>query len=84
MINYELVFTKRAVKDLTKVDILVKKKIKEFFKKFKLDPFKYSKKLANPDLGQYRARFGNYRIIFDIAQSNLIVLRIGHRKDIYM
>lgn len=84
MVKYGLVFTKRAVKDIEKIDILVKKKLKEFFEKFKSDPFKYSKKLVNPELGQYRARFGNYRIIFDIVQANLIVLRIGHRKDIYI
>lgn len=84
MIKYNLIFTKRSVKDLNKVDIIVKKKLKAFFDKFKLDPFKYSKKLVNPELGQYRARFGNYRIIFDIEYEKLVILRIGHRKDIYI
>ncbi|MDR1023051.1 MAG: type II toxin-antitoxin system RelE/ParE family toxin [Prevotellaceae bacterium] len=33
----------------------------------------------------YRVRAGNYRIIYDIIDSNLIikVLAIGNRKDIY-
>lgn len=84
MVKYSLLFTKRAVKDIDKIDILVKKKLKEFFEKFKLDPFKYSKKLVNSELGQYRARLGNYRIIFDVLQLNLIILRVGHRKDIYL
>lgn len=84
MFKYVLVFTKKAAKDINKLDILAKKKLEEFLKKFKDEPFKHSKKLANPELGQYRARFGNYRVIFDLVKENLVVLRVGHRKDIYL
>ncbi|HET53907.1 MAG TPA: hypothetical protein ENN33_01670 [Ignavibacteria bacterium] len=42
-----------------------------------------SKKLSNPILGTYRNRVGDYRIIFDIDQKNIVVLRLGHRKEIY-
>ncbi|PIR80217.1 MAG: hypothetical protein COU25_01320 [Candidatus Levybacteria bacterium CG10_big_fil_rev_8_21_14_0_10_35_13] len=26
---------------------------------------------------------GNYRIIFDVDKNNIVILRIGHRKEIY-
>ncbi|MFH1452388.1 MAG: type II toxin-antitoxin system RelE/ParE family toxin [Armatimonadota bacterium] len=83
MQNYNLIFTKKSAKDIKKIDILVQRKIKEFFSAFKKNPFKYSKKLKYEKSGQYRAKFKNYRIIFDIDKNKIIILRIGHRKDIY-
>lgn len=45
-------------------------------------PFGY-KKLSNRD--GYRIRVGNYRIIYQVFNTDLIidVVAIGHRKDIY-
>ncbi|MBC8526038.1 MAG: type II toxin-antitoxin system RelE/ParE family toxin [Candidatus Cloacimonetes bacterium] len=34
-------------------------------------------------LGSYRFRIGNYRVIFDIDEDKLVILRVGHRKNIY-
>jgi mRNA interferase RelE/StbE len=28
-------------------------------------------------------RIGDYRVIFDIDGENIVILRIGHRRDIY-
>lgn len=33
--------------------------------------------------GLRKYRIGNYRIIFAILDQNVLVLRIGHRKDVY-
>ena len=35
--------------------------------------------------GQYRFRIGDYRIIFDLDPNTeeVIVLAVGHRKDVY-
>ncbi|MCK4791223.1 MAG: type II toxin-antitoxin system RelE/ParE family toxin [Desulfobacteraceae bacterium] len=40
-------------------------------------------KLFDPALGTYRFRIGDYRVIFDIEGEEIVVLRVGHRKDIY-
>jgi len=37
----------------------------------------------DPALGSYRLRIGDYRVIFDIIGNDIVVLRIGHRKEIY-
>jgi len=47
------------------------------------DPFKYAEKLTDPKLGTYRFRIGDYRVIFDMEETDIVVLRVGHRKDIY-
>lgn len=31
----------------------------------------------------YRLRVGDYRVLFDVESSVIVVQRIGHRKDIY-
>ena len=54
-------------------------KLKEFAK----EPFKYARKLIHPKIGTYRFRIGDYRIILDIDDDNIVILRIGHRKSIY-
>lgn len=47
------------------------------------NPLKFAENLTNSELGEYRFRVGDYRIIFDVEGKNLIVLSIGHRKEIY-
>jgi mRNA interferase RelE/StbE len=47
------------------------------------NPRLFAIKLMDKALGQYRYRIGDYRIIFDIEKDNIIILRIGHRREIY-
>jgi mRNA interferase RelE/StbE len=39
--------------------------------------------MVDPSLGGYRFRIGDYRVIFDIEGDEIVVLRVGHRKEIY-
>ncbi len=80
---YNLLYTKSAVRDIKKLDRVARKKIKKRLEFLSLSPFKYSKKLTDPRLGTYRFRAGNYRVIFDIGGKNIIILRVGHRREIY-
>ncbi|MBF0317063.1 MAG: type II toxin-antitoxin system RelE/ParE family toxin [Nitrospirae bacterium] len=34
-------------------------------------------------MGNYRLRVDNYRVIFDIEGWDIVILRVGHRQDIY-
>ena len=81
--KYRFVYTKRALRDIEKLDIVVKKQISSKILLLAKNPLKNAKKLIDFRLGQYRWRIGNYRIIFDIEESNIVVLRIRHRKEIY-
>ena len=75
--------TKWALKDLDKIDADIKIRIAGRLKDLTIDPFMSSKKLSSSIIGTYRFRVGNYRVIFDIDDDKIVVLRIGHRKDIY-
>jgi mRNA interferase RelE/StbE len=34
-------------------------------------------------LGAYRFRIGDYRVVFDLEGDEIVILRVGHRRDIY-
>ena len=80
---YEIILTHRAIKDLEQVDRQEKQKIASKLQQYAHDPKRYARRLINSRLGNYRFRIGDYRIIFDIEDQQLIILRIGLRKDIY-
>ena len=83
--SYQLVYTKRAFKDIRRLNEQQKRRIKKALEDFRQAPFESPSlhKLANPEIGTYRLRVGDYRVILDIEAERLIVLRVGHRKDIY-
>ena len=43
----------------------------------------YAESLTDSELGTYRFRIGDYRVVFDIDGSEIIILRIGHRRELY-
>ena len=81
--NYKLVYTRKAEKDINKLDPSVKKSIGKSLLKLQDNPIQYSEKLTDPRIGTYRFRKGDYRVIFDIEDKDIIILRLGHRRDIY-
>ena len=81
--KFELLYTKTALQDIQKLDRVAKKKIKQEIEFYSQKPFSYAKKLINPSLGSYRWRIGHYRVVFDLHQRKIIILRIGHRREIY-
>lgn len=82
-VKFKLFYTKTAVKDIQKLDQVVKKKIKKKIELFSKKPLFYARKLIKSSLGSYRWRVGSYRVVFDIERDKIIILRIGHRKEIY-
>jgi mRNA interferase RelE/StbE len=81
--KYKIVFTRRAIKDISSLEPEVKDRIAEALTKYSEDPLGYAKKMVDPSLGTYRFRIGDYRIIFDIEDEEIVILRVGHRREIY-
>lgn len=80
---HQLLYTKTAFQDIQKLDTVVKKRIKKKLEEYAKKPFTHSKRLINSSIGSYRFRIGNYRVVFDINKDKIIILRVGHRKEIY-
>ena len=81
--KYRLVYTKRAVKDIAKLDPSTEKRIKKALVQYAEVPFDYATKMVHPTLGSYRFRIGDYRVIFDVKGKRVVILRVGHRREIY-
>ena len=79
----KVVFTDRGVKDYRKLPQDIKARITSKIIEYSENPLNHARKLSHHSIGAYRFRIGNYRIIFDFEEDNIIILRVGHRKDIY-
>ena len=84
MPNYTVVLSKKAQKQLDKLSDNIAKPIFDAIAGLEENPRPSGyKKLKERD--SYRIRVGNYRIIYDIYDTELVVdiITLGHRKDIY-
>ena len=81
--SYNLVYTQKAVKDIQKIEPNIRRRIGSTLLRYKETPLLYARKMINSELGSYRFRIGDYRVIFDLENDDIVVLRIGHRREIY-
>lgn len=81
--KFTLVYTQRAVKDIQGLDRSIKARIGRTLLRYAENPLKYAEKLTDPTFGTYRFRIGDHRVIFDLEGSEIVILRVGHRKEIY-
>ncbi|MFW6139420.1 MAG: type II toxin-antitoxin system RelE family toxin [Spirochaetota bacterium] len=81
--EYNIAYKSSVKKDLKKIDknesLRILHAIEDVLKK---DPFK-GKELKGEYEGLFSYRIGDYRIIYTILGSTIIILRISHRKDAY-
>jgi mRNA interferase RelE/StbE len=82
-VRYSLVYTHRAIKDIQRLEGNAKRRIGKTLLRYSEDPLRHAEKLTETKLGTYRFRIGQYRVVFDLNGNDIVVLRVGHRKDIY-
>jgi len=80
---YELIFEKKALQNLNKLNKKTKKRIWKKLQECKENPFKFLKHLIQ--IKGFKLRVGDYRIIIDVKEEIKIlnVLKVGHRKKVY-
>lgn len=81
--SFELVYTQKARDEIARLDRVVQKRLAGKLLEFSKEPLAFSKKIHDPRLGSYRFRVGDYRAIFDLHGNKIVILRIGHRREIY-
>ena len=83
MFSFE--FKNRVAKEIEKLPHQIRKRILEKLKfySFQENPLRFAKKLKDYRFGEYRFRIGDYRILFDLENHKIIILKVGHRKSIY-
>ena len=81
--KYRLVYTHRAIRDIDALDTSVKQRIGKTLLRYGPDPLKHAEPLKQSELGSYRFRIGDYRVVFDLEGDQIVILRVGHRREIY-
>ena len=80
---YRIVFEKKALHDLNKLEIKVKERIWNKLQGCKENPFRFFEKLVETQ--GFKLRVGDWRVVADILRERkvIVVLKIGHRKNVY-
>ena len=81
--KYRLVYTHRAIRDIDALDTSVKQRVGKTLLRYGPDPLKHAEPLKQSELGSYRFRIGDYRVVFDLDGDQIVILRVGHRREIY-
>lgn len=86
--KYKVVFTDKAKKDLKKLDKSISALIIGWIEKNLegcTDPRQHGKGLSGDKSGKWRYRAGDYRLIAEIEEDQIVILilNVGHRRDIY-
>jgi len=80
--RYNIDWTKGALEELNKLEPYISqrilKKISDLSQNIHSCDIKRLKGIEG-----YRLRIGDYRVIFDINENTILVLKVGHRKNIY-
>ena len=83
--RYSVSYKKPAVRDIQKLNPQIQKRIKlklEFFYE-QTNPLEFATPLTKPADAQYRFRIGNYRVLFDVEDKTIVILRVQHRSEVY-
>lgn len=84
--SYSVIFTERSRKQFSKLNKDIQVRIIEYLEKKVINsPLECGKSLTGNKKGLWRYRIGDYRVICNISNKQLLVLviDIGHRKDVY-
>jgi mRNA interferase RelE/StbE len=81
--HYQIIWSEPAAEQLSKLGRQLAKRIFHKVSELKEEPFRYVAKLVGSP--NYRLGVEDYRVILEIQGSclKILVLKIGHRKDIY-
>ena len=86
--GWKIKYLKSVRKDLRKIDKKEREKIREYLENYivNLDnPRSFGKALKGTHSEFWRYRVGHYRIICELDDDSItvLVIRVGHRKEIY-
>lgn len=84
--KYQIQISTKAKKDLKRIDRKAQQRIIKAILKLKTQrrPQQF-KPLVGSKVAQFRLRVGDFRVLYDVYDQDqvVLILRIGHRKEIY-
>ena len=85
MASYKIIWKKSALKELYKIHKDSIPRIVKVVESLISDPLPSGVKKLSGSERTYRLRVGNYRVIYELEEDNLIIqiIRVRNRKDVY-
>jgi mRNA interferase RelE/StbE len=83
---YQVFVNPKVEKTLSNLDKKTSIKIRDRIRELAIDPRLMGAIKLSGEKNTYRTRVGDYRIIYEIYDEKVLVLiiKIGHRKDVYL
>lgn len=83
--TYRVTLAPSAARQLRKFDPDVRRRLQAAIELLAIDPRPPAATRLVGGSGEWRVRTGNYRIVYEINDNELVVLvlRMGHRREIY-
>lgn len=79
---FKVIWDEKAYEALSKLEPIISKRIEKKVSELAENPYyKDIRKLRG--MNAFRLRVGDYRVIFEIEKDIIMVLKIGHRRNIY-
>ena len=80
--SFKIIWDEKAHDSLNKLEPSISRRIFKKVEELSENPFsKDIKRLKGSN--DFRLRVGDYRVIFEIDKETIIILKVGHRKNIY-
>ncbi len=79
---FNMIWDEKAYEKLKKLEPFLAKRILKKVKEISENPLSKNIKRLKGETA-FRLRIGDYRIIFEIEKDKIIILNLGHRKNIY-
>ena len=80
---YNIVYRKSVARDLSRLDKTEVRRILNRLEKDLAEKADSYPVLKGKFAGLRRCRIGDYRVIYAIVRNAVLILRIGHRRDVY-
>ncbi len=83
--SYNIEFTRSAARELHALERAIQLRIATHIDSLAGQPFPPGSKKLQGEPGVYRIRAGDYRILYrvDGKRVTVLILKIGHRRDVY-
>ena len=80
---FNITYKKSVIKDISRLDKKEARRIIDKIEKDLSDGAESYPVLKGDFAGLRKMRVGDYRVVFTIIDNNILVLRVGHRREIY-
>ena len=83
--TYTIRLAESAAKTLSKMDPPLRRRIEAKILALAQNPFPPGVRKIAGEQNTYRIRIGDYRVVYDVHSAILVILilRVGHRSDVY-